>query len=81
MYTRKQGTTRKRCPRVAPNEKEGTGVNTRGGQVLTRYQHSWSQFKVRHLLLGQADRFVYFVAPMQQRDRRSLPPANFEQRR
>lgn len=30
-----------------------------------RYQHPWFQFKVRHLLLGQADRFVYFVAPMQ----------------
>ncbi len=54
--TRKQVNTRKRCPRVARqcSVKEGTGVNTRGGQVLTRYQHRWFQFKVRHLLLGQS---------------------------
>jgi len=32
----------------------GTGVNTRGGQVLMRYQHPRFQFKVRHLLLGQS---------------------------
>ena len=43
--------------------KEGTGVNTRGGQVLTRYQHPWFQSKVRRLLLGQADGLREFRRP------------------
>ena len=54
---------RNRSPSNPHAVTEGTGVNTRGGQVLMRYQHLWFHFKVRPLLRDKADRFRVFRRP------------------